>query len=76
MVTAQAIETACIKQLREWEEAAGIRKRLDNPKLARDKTYYIGLGTRVVAYKSRVGIDGHLSSKPTASTKSLFSFWS
>jgi hypothetical protein len=76
LVTATGIESSCIDKLREWEEAADLRKPLDNPKMARDKPYYIGLGTRVVAYKSKVGIIGHLLSKPVVSRKSsLLSFF-
>ena len=69
---AKGIESACIKKLREWEEAADLRKHLENPKMARDKTYYIGLGTRVVAYKAKVGILSHLLSKPASHKSSLF----
>ena len=75
IVTAEGIKLACIKRLREWEEAANLRKPLDNPNMARGKTYFIGLGTRVVAYKSKVGIVGHLLSKPPVARKlSLFFF--
>ena len=70
--TAKEIQFACITRLREWEEAADLRKPLENPNMARGKPYFIGLGTRVVAYKSKVGIVGHLLSKPVSGKLSSF----
>jgi hypothetical protein len=65
-------QSTCIKRLREWEEAADIRKPLENPNMARGKPYFIGLGTRVVAYKSKVGTVGHLVLKPVSGKLSSF----
>lgn len=61
LMTASAVETLCLKELRAWEEAAGLKAPLANPKKARDQGYYIGVGARIVTYKKRLGITGHLS---------------
>ena len=60
MTTAKAVQMLCLKTLRQWEETVGIKAALANPKRARDKPYYIGIGARVVAYKKEAGINCHL----------------
>ena len=59
--TAKAIELECRQNLRKWEGKEGLKKPLKNKKAARDKAYYVGLGTRVITYKSHLKIKGHLS---------------
>jgi hypothetical protein len=50
------IETSCLTKLRSWEEASGIGKPLINQNRARAKPFYVGLGRRVVKYKSATQI--------------------
>lgn len=60
MTTAKAVQKLCLTTLRQWEEAVSLKAPLANPNRARDKPYYIGIGTRVVAYKKEAGINCHL----------------
>ena len=67
--TAKAIESECRTKLRQWEEDAGLKKPLKNPNAARDQAFFIGVGTRVIAYKSHLKIEVHLSERKTPANK-------
>ena len=72
--TASAVQTLCLKKLRAWEEAAGLKAPLKNANKARDQGYYIGIGARIVAYKKHCGITGHLSAALKPAPKSASSY--
>jgi hypothetical protein len=77
--TAQEVETRCMQTIRQLEENEGLKQPLANKRRAREKSYFIGLGSRVVAYRKAIGVDrlaGREEAAPASAAATLFTFFS
>jgi hypothetical protein len=77
--TAQEVETRCMQTIRQLEEKEGLKQPLANKRRAREKSYFIGLGSRVVAYRKAIGVDrlaGREEAAPASAAATPITFFS